>query len=37
LIADGLLENHSLLGLHMAGNEAETNAAGFVEPQFSIE
>ena len=35
-MADGLLENHSLLGIHLAGNEASTNAGGFVEPEFSI-
>jgi hypothetical protein len=30
LIATGLKENHTLLGIHMLGNEAATDALGFV-------
>lgn len=31
MMAQGLIDNHSLLGIHLLGNEGETNAAGFVE------
>ena len=29
-IGEGLKENHTILGLHMLGNEAEVDALGFV-------
>lgn len=29
-MADGLVDNHSLLGIHLLGNEGTVNAAGFV-------
>jgi hypothetical protein len=29
-MADSLVDNHSLLGFHLSGNEGETDAAGFV-------
>jgi hypothetical protein len=32
VIAEGLKENHSILGIHMMGNEATTDAFGFVTP-----
>jgi hypothetical protein len=31
LLAEGLEFNNTVLGIHMLGNEAETNAAGFVD------
>ena len=30
-IADGLVENHSLLGLHMDGNRCDVDQLGFVQ------
>lgn len=35
IIAEGLKENHTLLGIHMLGNEATTDAMGFVAPNRS--
>jgi hypothetical protein len=35
VIAEGLKENHTLLGIHMLGNEAATDAMGFVAPNRS--
>ena len=32
VIAEGLKNNHSLLGIHMIGNEAEIDALGFAKP-----
>lgn len=32
VIAEGLKENHTILGIHMIGNEATTDAQGFVTP-----
>jgi len=32
IIAEGLKENHTILGIHMIGNEATTDALGFVAP-----
>ena len=29
---EGLKENHSILGLHMMGNEGSTDAYGFIHP-----
>jgi len=31
LINEGLSENHTILGIHMAGNEGETDALGFIK------
>lgn len=31
-IAEGLKENHTILGIHMLGNEATTDAMGFIVP-----
>ena len=31
-MAEGLRENHAILGIHMIGNEAQTDALGFVVP-----
>lgn len=28
----GLKDNHSILGIHMIGNECEINALGFMKP-----
>jgi len=28
---EGLDENHTILGLHFAGNEGDTNALGFIQ------
>lgn len=36
IIADGLVNNHSILGLHIAGNCAEIDAHGFIIPQESV-
>jgi len=33
--AEGLKENHTLLGIHMVGNEATTDAMGFIIPSRS--
>jgi len=33
--AEGLKENHTLLGIHMVGNEATTDALGFIVPSRS--
>ena len=32
VINEGLSDNHTILGLHMAGNEGETDAQGFIKP-----
>lgn len=32
IIAEGLKENHSIMGIHMIGNEAVTDAMGFIVP-----
>ena len=32
IIGEGLKENHTILGIHMLGNEAITDAQGFVIP-----
>lgn len=32
VIAEGLKDNHTILGIHMIGNEASTDAQGFVTP-----
>ena len=29
---EGLIHNHSILGIHMLGNEAEVDAQGFIRP-----
>jgi hypothetical protein len=29
-VAEGLLHNHSIMGIHLLGNEGEINGAGFV-------
>jgi hypothetical protein len=31
IIAEGLKNNHTILGLHLLGNEAETDPSGFVK------
>lgn len=31
VIAEGLKENHTILGLHMIGNEVDTNSKGFIK------
>ena len=38
IIAEGLKENHSILGLHFVGNEGDVDVKGFVNPQvpFSV-
>ena len=38
IIAEGLKENHSILGLHFVGNDGEVDVKGFVTPQvpFSV-
>ena len=30
IISEGLQENHTILGLHMVGNERNINAMGFL-------
>lgn len=35
IINEGLKDNHSLLGIHMIGNEAEIDALGFANPKKS--
>jgi hypothetical protein len=30
-ISEGLNQNHSILGIHMAGNEGSTNALGYID------
>lgn len=35
VIAEGLKENHTILGIHMIGNEASVDALGFVAPERS--
>lgn len=37
LIGEGLLGNHSVLGLHLLGNEGDVNAGGFVQPLDSTD
>ena len=32
IIAEGLKENHTILGIHFAGNEGEVDTQGFVRP-----
>jgi hypothetical protein len=32
-IGEGLKENHTILGIHMVGNEAITDTQGFVIPE----
>ena len=32
VINEGLSENHTILGIHLAGNEGETDALGFIKP-----
>ena len=32
LLAEGLIDNHSILGVHVAGNKAEIDALGFLKP-----
>jgi hypothetical protein len=34
-IAEGLKENHSIMGLHVVGNEAVVDAMGFMAPDRS--
>ena len=29
---EGLIDNHTLLGLHMIGNEGRVNSLGFIQP-----
>lgn len=36
IIADGLVKNHSILGLHMVGNHAEIDSLGFLVPQDDV-
>lgn len=36
LIAEGLCSNHSILGLHVAGNNAEVDALGFMKPTDTL-
>ena len=38
IIADGLKDNHSILGIHFIGNDGDVDAKGFVNPQvpFSV-
>ena len=31
-LGDGLKLNHSILGIHMMGNEAKVDELGFLEP-----
>lgn len=35
LKGDALKQNHSLLGIHMMGNEAKVDELGFVTPEKS--
>jgi hypothetical protein len=35
IIEEGLKENHTLLGIHMVGNEVNTNAQGFFKEGIS--
>jgi len=32
IIADGLIENHNIYGIHLAGNAAKIDNQGFVAP-----
>ena len=32
VMSKGLMENHTILGLHMEGNEGATDAYGFIHP-----
>jgi hypothetical protein len=36
VMADGLVENHTLLGLHALGNSAEMDHLGFMIPDYSL-
>ena len=38
IIADGLKDNHNILGIHFIGNDGDVDAKGFVNPQvpFSV-
>lgn len=33
VLGEGLKENHSILGIHMLGNEAKVDQLGFVDPK----
>ena len=33
LIGEGLKHNHTILGIHMMGNEAKVDELGFVTPE----
>ena len=35
IMGEGLKDNHSLLGIHMIGNEAEIDSLGFANPKKS--
>ena len=32
IIAEGLKDNHTILGLHFVGNDGDVDAKGFVNP-----
>jgi len=32
VIGEGLKNNHTILGLHVKGNQAETDSQGFIVP-----
>ena len=36
VIKEGLDENNSILGLHMVGNEFDTDAQGFIRPDSDV-
>ena len=36
-IGEGLRQNHTVLGIHMLGNEAIVDALGFVQPSSGEE
>lgn len=36
VIAEGLCKNHTILGVHIAGNKAEVDSLGFIQPQDTL-
>ena len=37
ILAEGLKSNHTILGIHLKGNEGDVDAKGFVHQENSME